>query len=194
MSDKQDSLFKNLEDRDLQETISFLESKGYHVTKLKRGTKNLNMALVVEHFYSRLKQASGDKVAVSARLSDKQDFKAVSVFHEKARKVGLSKSAANETLKDLIDMVFDYYKDTGKPCPIYNLSYIISQKGSWVVQMAVQYARRKAEQWESSTEAEAIRRNIYSDLDSPYFKRLQEDRHLKILKEKEQHGEEKTDN
>ena len=197
MSDKQDSLFNTVEEedsKDLQDAILLLESKGYSVTKLKKGKKNLNMAEVVEHFYIRLKEVSGDQSAVSARLSDKKDFKAASVFHEKAKKTGLSRSAANETLKDLIDMVFDYYKDTGKTCPIYNLSYIISQKGSWVVQMAIQYSRRKADEWEKSAEAESIRRQIYSDLDSSEFQQMQSERHARILQEELSNGKEEESN
>lgn len=190
MSDKQDSLFKKQQDSDLQDAINLLESRGFQVTKLKPSKKNLNMAEVVEHFYTRLKSVSGDTTALTARLSDKQDFKAVAIFHEKAKKTGLSKAAANETLMDLIDMVFDYYRDTKKPCPIYNLSYIISQKGSWVVQMAVQYARRKSVEWEASAEAEAIRRRIYSDLSSAEFKKIQDQRHSEILKEELIHDEE----
>lgn len=194
MSNNQDSLFSNLEREQIKEAIELLESKGYKVTKLKAGKKPLNMATVIEYFYTRLKEVSGDQVAVASRLSDKQDFKAVTVFQEKARKTGLSRDAANETLKDLIDMVFDYYKDTEKACPIYNLSYIISQRGSWVVQMSVQHARRKEKEWESSAEAEAIRRRIYSDLESEEFKQLQNSTHAKILQEELTNGEESKDN
>jgi hypothetical protein len=183
MVDRQDDLFTDEEELKEREYIAFLESKGYTVLKLKQGKRGTTIADVVEHFYSSLQEVSEEQAVLAARLSDKKDFKAVSLFHEKAKKVGLSKAAANESLIDLIDLVFKYFKDTEKPCPVYNLQYIISQNGSWIVQKAVQHHRKFLATWEDSDEAEQIRREIYSDLDSDEFRELQKSVQSKILKE-----------
>jgi len=184
---KQDNLFSSPDDAvELErQYITYLESRGYEVIKLKKGTRSVTIAEVVEYFYKNLKTFCGEKVVLAARLSDKKDFKAVSRFQEKAKKVGLSKSAANETLIDLISLVFSYYRDTKKECPLSDLSYLISQRGSWMVQMSIQHRRKEDSKWERSEQAEIIKRQIYSDLDNDVFQKLKESKHSKILNKQE---------
>ena len=107
------------------------------------------------------------------------------MFQEKAKKVGLSKAAANETLIDLITIVFKYYHELGLNGPIYSLNFLVSQKGSWIVQKAIQHQRKEELNWEDTLEAEAIRRDIYSDTDSELFIKLQNSVHDQILQQEE---------
>lgn len=181
----QDSLFEK-SDEDLEKDYTkFLEKRGYRVTKLLTTKKSPNIGEVVSYFYDKLEQVSGHRAAAVARLSDSKDFKAVSVFQEKAKKSGINRAMANKVLVDLIDIVFAYYIDTETECNLYNLDYIVSQRGSWVIQKAMRYHKKRCDEFEGSEEAERYRRGVYSDLDSDQFRAIQKLRHDSILEDKE---------
>jgi len=181
---EQDSLIKTKKVLREEEAVKLLEGLGYSVvageTKTSLVITNQN---VIDFFYGRLSEVADDSTVISNRLSENRELKAVKKFQEKALKENLSKNSANESLMDLIDLVFTYYDALNLNDPPYSISFLVSEKGSWIFTKALKAHKDAVESYEDSEEAEEYKRAKYNDMDEDEtFKKLRELRHKELLK------------
>ena len=178
---------KSLESRE-QEAIEFLKERGYKVVKLRTVGKAPTNQQLVEHFYNRLRELGGtEELLVGRRLNEDLDLKAVTRFQTKAKKEGLSKTAANQTLLDMINLVFDYFDQIPSiKNPPYSLNFLVSKKGSWIINKSIIAQKEAMESYESSEDAVEYKRKLYNDMEEDHkFIELKEKRHRELLKKED---------
>jgi hypothetical protein len=179
----------------LADCIKLLEESGYTVSKLKGSSKKVTNKKIVERFYFRLRETCGDTFSVVSRINESGDLKAVIRFQEKAKKEGMSKDLANETLYELVELVFNHYESLKLKTPPATLNYLISPSGFWILSRALAAHKAAIESYEDSDEAYRYKLQKYNDMDEDEnFKRLRDKRHEEILKGGNDSGEtEETD-
>ena len=150
----QKCLFKDINTSD---AISYLENKGYVITKVK-DYPDLSLDHVVSTFYDLLAKKFGQEYSILCQNEGNfdNDRRVLKSFQQILYKKGIPKKAANFIAFRLVQRFFFFYDQLYLRTKIRSLSFLFSPKGSWIQLKISQLDKKHQETLENSEWYDAL--------------------------------------
>ena len=161
----QRSLFAKTPSLSVPEAIKFLENSGYLV--IKDDIPTISNKDLLDSFYRQLKIHLPDEALFLAQANQTSDLQAIEKFQQKAKKLGIKKSEANNMLANAIAYVFTNLEDLGLYDLPKSLSFLTTS-GSWIFKKSLEIAQKKRIMYEESPEAQMYLDSLYEIEDEAY--------------------------
>lgn len=126
---------------------------------------------VVEFYYQGLREKVGDVIANLQIFNVKSDLKAVAAFRKLSAKVNIPDS--NKSLIESLTLLFQYYDQLNLNHYNLTLSFLLSDKGSWIFSALLKIHHREVESYRDSGTMREYLDSIYN-LEDENLDRLRE--------------------
>jgi len=173
----------------IKDAIKFLEDQDYIVVKRERSFKEYSDGYTIKYFYNKLAELESRHNLCQSEIQnliisrDKEDKKALKEFNKKLlnKDNSLSNVEINTYICRCLDLLVKYYVDMKlTSCPS-SLSFLLSDKGSWIFKKLKDVHHQKMLEFELSEEVVKYKESVYNDDQDKEFQSLQSKRHKDLL-------------